>query len=154
MGAGQDLDEGALPRAVLPEQRVHLPAAQVQPAVADGADAGERLLNAEHFQERRVGHFFSLSRYSGRGSGLSKSGSCAQFRARPLTLTLSPEYRGEGTRAHRVVHFFFSAGSFSASALRYSAVGISVSFGTSSPLTYLTTSATAWRPILSGNWTG
>jgi hypothetical protein len=41
--------------------------------------------------------FFSLSRYSGERDGERGTGSIAQLAGQPLSLTLSPEYGGEGT---------------------------------------------------------
>ena len=45
-GAGDDLDEGRLARAVLADQRVHLAGAQVERDALQRADAGERLRDA------------------------------------------------------------------------------------------------------------
>ncbi len=56
--AGHDLDERRFAGAVLPDERVDLPGAQVEGHAAQGAHAGERLADAAGFEQkgRGVGH--------------------------------------------------------------------------------------------------
>jgi hypothetical protein len=51
VGAGQDLDQGRLAGAVLPEQAVHLARPHVEVDPAEGPDAGELLDDAAHLQQ-------------------------------------------------------------------------------------------------------
>ena len=52
VGAGEDLDQGGLPGAVLPEQRVHLAGPDVEVDAVQRAHAGEHLDDAGHRQQR------------------------------------------------------------------------------------------------------
>ena len=54
-GPGDDLDQRALARAVLAEQRVHLAGPQVKAHPAQGADAGVGLLDLTELEQRN-GH--------------------------------------------------------------------------------------------------
>ena len=51
VGAGEDLDEGGLPGAVLAEQTVHFAGLDLQVHAVEGADAGERLGDAGHGEQ-------------------------------------------------------------------------------------------------------
>lgn len=51
VGAGQDLDERGLPRAVLAEQAVHFAGLDVEVDAVEGPDTGERLGDAGHGEQ-------------------------------------------------------------------------------------------------------
>lgn len=52
VGAGQDLDQGGLPGAVLAEQTVDLSGLDVEVDAVQGPDSGERLGDAGHGEQR------------------------------------------------------------------------------------------------------
>src|SRR5439155_11147908 len=55
VGAAKNLDEGALPRAIFPEQREHFTCEEIKSPVLDRAHAGKRFLDPDHFQQRCAG---------------------------------------------------------------------------------------------------
>src|SRR5262249_27418724 len=64
----QDVHERGFARAVLPEQRVHLTAADVEGNVVVGHDAGELLADPPHLEDEVVGHVCFLPEAKRAGS--------------------------------------------------------------------------------------
>lgn len=52
VGAGQHLDEGGLPGAVLAEQAVHFTGLDVEVDAVEGPDSGERFGDSGHGEQR------------------------------------------------------------------------------------------------------
>ncbi len=77
VGAGQHLDEGGLPGAVLAEEAVHLTGLDLEVDAVEGPDSGERLGDAGHAEQRWFWcHVRSPRRACGPVSGQSRAGRC------------------------------------------------------------------------------
>jgi hypothetical protein len=68
----EDVHQRRLSGAVLAEERVHLPGPEVERHVVVGDDAGKRLPDAAHLEDRRLGHDAILTLRYAKGGPMAR----------------------------------------------------------------------------------